>query len=138
MTQAICDALTRLAAGDAAPFRDLLAEDVTWTIRGTASWSGDYHGRTAVLRLLRGVGALIEGGWRARVEQLLALDGTVVALLRGDNQLRDGGRYDNQYCWIVRHGGGAIREIIEYGDTALLDRVLPHASSTILPVNPPA
>lgn len=127
MTDAICDAITRLAGGDAAAFRDLLAEDVVWTIPGTSRWSARHDGRAAVLRLLRGVGALIEGGWRARVEQLIVADRTVVALLRGDNLLRSGERYDNAYCWIVRTANGAIREVIEYGDTALMDRVLPRA-----------
>jgi ketosteroid isomerase-like protein len=121
----ILDAITRCAGGDSAAFVALLADDVTWTTRGTTTWSGSFHGRADVLAMLRTVNSFYDARWRATVGRVIAGGDTLAIELVGNNQLRDGRRYDNQYCWIVRHAGGMIRELIEYGDTALIERVLP-------------
>jgi ketosteroid isomerase-like protein len=122
----IIDAITRCAAGDSAAFVALLADDLIWTTRGTTSWSGSYRGRASALAMLRAVNSQYEGAWRATLGRVIAgADGVIAFELAGKNQLRDGRRYDNEYCWVVRHAGGMIREIIEYADTALIERVLP-------------
>jgi hypothetical protein len=48
----------------------------------------------------------------------------VVARCQGHVTLKAGGDYDNQYCFWFRLRDGLIEEIIEYGDTALVERVL--------------
>ena len=48
----------------------------------------------------------------------------VVVEARGDNVTRAGLRYDNQYCMVYRIENGRIREIKEYCDSALVERVL--------------
>ena len=48
----------------------------------------------------------------------------MVARCQGDVMLRTGERYGNQYCFWFRLRDGLIVEIIEYGDTALVERVL--------------
>jgi ketosteroid isomerase-like protein len=121
----IIDAVTRCAAGESAAFVALLADDLTWITRGTTSWSGTYRGRASVLAMLRAVNSQYERPWRAELRRVIASpDGLLAFELAGQNQLRDGRRYDNEYCWIVRHAGGLIREIVEYGDTSLIERVL--------------
>ena len=47
-----------------------------------------------------------------------------MARCQGDVTLRTGERYDTQYCFWFRLRDGLIAEIIEYGDTALVERVL--------------
>jgi ketosteroid isomerase-like protein len=126
MNEPIIDAITRCAAGDSAAFVALLADDLTWTTRGTTTWSGSFHGRANVLTMLRAVNSQYEGPWRATLRRVIAgADGVLAFELAGQNQLRDGRRYDNEYCWVVRHADGMIREIVEYGDTSLIERVLP-------------
>jgi len=48
----------------------------------------------------------------------------VVVEARGDNVTRSGLRYDNQYCMVWRIENGKIKEIKEYCDSALVERVL--------------
>jgi ketosteroid isomerase-like protein len=48
----------------------------------------------------------------------------VVVEARGDNVTRAGLRYDNQYCMVWRIENGKIRQIKEYCDSALVERVL--------------
>ena len=42
----------------------------------------------------------------------------------GDNVTKVGLRYDNQYCLVFRIEGGKIKEIREYCDSTLVERVL--------------
>jgi ketosteroid isomerase-like protein len=48
----------------------------------------------------------------------------VVVEARGDNVTKAGLRYDNQYCIVWRIEDGRIKEIKEYCDSALVERVL--------------
>jgi hypothetical protein len=48
----------------------------------------------------------------------------VVVEARGDNVTKTGVRYDNQYCIVWRIEDGRIKEIKEYCDSALVERVL--------------
>ncbi|HWZ39527.1 MAG TPA: hypothetical protein VNY08_14625 [Bradyrhizobium sp.] len=43
---------------------------------------------------------------------------------RGEMETRAGASYDNHYCLIYRIDGGKIREIREYQDSTLCERVL--------------
>jgi ketosteroid isomerase-like protein len=38
----------------------------------------------------------------------------------GRNELPDGRRYDNSYCWIFRFEGDLVHEVPEYTDTQLV------------------
>ena len=38
----------------------------------------------------------------------------------GRNELPDGRRYDNNYCWVFRFEEGSIQEVREYMDTQLV------------------
>jgi ketosteroid isomerase-like protein len=52
-------------------------------------------------------------------------DGDYVAVeARGDNVTKTGQRYDNQYCMIWRIENGKIKQIKEYCDSTLVERVL--------------
>jgi ketosteroid isomerase-like protein len=48
----------------------------------------------------------------------------VVAETKGDNVTKAGVRYDNDYCMVWRIENGRIKEIREYCDSALVERVL--------------
>ena len=44
----------------------------------------------------------------------------VVVEHSGRNELSDGRRYDNNYCWVFRFQDGLIQEVREYMDTQLV------------------
>ena len=48
----------------------------------------------------------------------------VVVEARGDNVTKAGVRYDNQYCMVWCIENGKIKQIKEYCDSALVERVL--------------
>src|SRR5688572_9465318 len=117
-------ALGQLSHGRFAPFSDLLADDVTWTITGTTPWSRTDTGKPAVLTMLAALAARIDGSYRMTPHRFIADGALVVVEGQGNNQLKTGQRYDNTYCWVCRFDHGRLRDLVEYMDTALALRVL--------------
>jgi uncharacterized protein len=106
-------------------FVDHLADDVRWVVTGQYSWSHTFEGRDAVLNGLQGYfRSLIEGRPRTVAFNFIAEGDTVVVETKGDNVTKTGARYDNEYCMVWRVENGRIKEIKEYCDSALVERVL--------------
>jgi ketosteroid isomerase-like protein len=68
--------------------------------------------------------SLLEEGSRTLPFRFIADDDWVVVEARGDLMTKAGERYDNHYCLIYRIEDGKIREIREYQDSTLCERVL--------------
>jgi len=116
--------LAGVAAGDRTLFVDAMADDVTMTVTGQYSWSQTFHGKESVLRDLYGYVASLVKQRRSVPFRLIADDEWVVVEARGDMETHAGERYDNHYCLIYRIENGKIREIREYQDSTLCERVL--------------
>lgn len=114
-----------MAAGDRAPFGEAVRDDYVWRLPGRSSWSRRFETREVVQRdLLKPLFALFAGAYRAECINLIAEGDWVVAEVRGEVVTRRGELYDNAYCFLFRFRDGKIAEIVEYGDTDLLERVL--------------
>ena len=107
-------------------FVDNLAEDVTWIVTGQYSWSHEFRGRDAIQNGLMGHlrSRLAAARPRTVAFNFIAEGDYVVVEARGDNVTKSGERYDNQYCMVWRIENGMIKEIREYCDSALVERVL--------------
>lgn len=119
------EAFAELAQGNRGPFRDLLADDVTWTLIGSTPWSGSYAGRRAVLEEL--FGPLFEqfaDRYTNSPVRILGDGDHVVVECRGRVTTRAGRRYDNTYCYVCRMRDGQVRELTEYCDTELIATAL--------------
>jgi ketosteroid isomerase-like protein len=106
-------------------FVDNLADDVCWTVTGQYSWSRTFKGRDAVLNGLMGhFRSLFTERPRTVAHNFIAEGDTVVVEAKGDNVTKTGVRYDNDYCMVWRIENGKVKEIREYCDSALVERVL--------------
>ncbi|RBP09887.1 hypothetical protein DFR50_12087 [Roseiarcus fermentans] len=103
---------------------DHLADDVSWVITGQWSWSRTFQGRDAVLGLGAHVRSLLADRMRTVAYNFIAEGDTVVVEARGDNVTKAGVRYDNDYCMVFRIENGRIKQIREYNDSALVEKVL--------------
>lgn len=122
LLQRIFDALSQ---GDSRPFADAMADGFTWTVTGTTAWSRRYEGKAAVQgELLAPLRARIEGRIRVAARRILACGDWVVVEARGDAVTREGRRYDNEYCFVIRVEAGELRELVEYLDTELVTAAL--------------
>jgi uncharacterized protein len=110
---------------DPAPFRAAMADDFVWRIIGSTAWSGEYVGKSEVCeRLLKPLYAQFTAPTRITATRILADGDHVVVECRGDATTVAGVPYRNVYCLVIRMTDGRMRELTEYMDTALVDRVL--------------
>jgi len=106
-------------------FIDNLADDASWIVTGQYSWSHEFRGREAILDGLMGHFRSFFAARPRTVAFNFIADGDFVAVeARGDNVTKAGLRYDNQYCMVWRIENGRIKQIKEYCDSALVERVL--------------
>ena len=106
-------------------FVDNLAEDASWVVTGQYSWSHEFRGREAIQNGLMGHFRSFFAERPRTVAFNFIADGDYVAVeARGDNVTKAGLRYDNQYCLLFRIENGKIKQIKEYCDSALVERVL--------------
>ena len=106
-------------------FVDNLADDASWIVTGQYSWSHEFRGREAILDGLMGHFRSFFAVRPRTVAFNFIADGDFVAVeARGDNVTKAGLRYDNQYCMVFRIESGKIKEIKEYCDSTLVERVL--------------
>jgi ketosteroid isomerase-like protein len=110
---------------DPGPFIAAMADDLVWHITGTTAWSGDYVGKADISeRLTKPLYAQLVAPTRLTPTRILADGDHVVVQCHGDATTLAGERYANSYCFVIRLEGGQLREITEYMDTALVERVL--------------
>ena len=122
LIQTIMEARSRR---DPAPFIAAMADDFVWRITGSTSWSGEYVGKTEVReRLLKPLHAQFVAPTRLTASRILADGDYVVAECKGDATTVSGERYVNTYCFVMRLADGKLKELTEYMDTALVERVL--------------
>ena len=122
LVQAIMDARSRR---DNAPFLAAMADDFVWRIIGSTAWSGEYVGKNEVMeRLLKPLLAQLTAPTHLTATNILADGDHVVVQCHGDATTISGQRYANTYCFVIRIAAGQLRELTEYMDTALVERVL--------------
>jgi ketosteroid isomerase-like protein len=113
------------ARRDPAPFVAAMADDFVWRIIGSTAWSGAYVGKAEVReRLLKPLYEQFTAPSAITTSRILADGDFVVAECRGDATTTSGEKYCNTYCFIIRLADGKLKELTEYADTALIDRVL--------------
>jgi ketosteroid isomerase-like protein len=106
-------------------FADNLAEDASWIVTGQYSWSHEFKGRDAIQNGLMGhFRSFFVERPRTVGFNFIADDDYVAVEARGDNVTKSGQRYDNQYCLVFRLENGKIKQIREYCDSTLVERVL--------------
>jgi ketosteroid isomerase-like protein len=119
--QRVREVMDAMSHGRVAPLLDAMAEDVTWRWMGVNQWSGTFEGKQLVVeKLFSGATETLGPSSSTEVHRLHADGDCVVVEHTGHNELPDGRRYDNNYCWIFRFQDGLIQEVSEYMDTQLV------------------
>jgi uncharacterized protein len=122
LVETIMEARSRL---DPAPFIAAMADDFIWRIIGTTAWSGEYAGKAVVReQLLKPLYEQFVAPTNITTSRILADGDYVVVECQGDATAISGERYANTYCLVMRVAEGQLRELTEYMDTALVERVL--------------
>jgi ketosteroid isomerase-like protein len=115
------DIMSSMSQGRVGPFFDAMAEDVTWRWMGAGQWSRTFSGKQEIVdTLFGGERETLSPTSSVEVHGIHGDGDVVVTEHSGRNELPDGRRYDNNYCWVFRFQDGLISEVREYMDTQLV------------------
>ena len=121
----IQDIMDARARRDPGPFIAAMADDFVWRITGSTAWSGAYVGKADVLeRLIKPLRGQFTAPNSLTLSRIIAEGDYVVAECQGNATTLAGELYANTYCFVIRVADGKLRELTEYMDTALVERVL--------------
>jgi ketosteroid isomerase-like protein len=114
-----------LADGDPRPFVDAMADDFRWRFAGQWSWALDW-GRSKEETRRRLLGPLMAqfAEYRVRAEEMIAEGDRVVVRAEADAKTVRGEDYPQAYCYVFTVRDGRLIDVLEYCDTALVERVL--------------
>jgi ketosteroid isomerase-like protein len=119
--QRVQEIMSAMSLGRVAPLFEAMAEDVTWRWMGVHQWSRTFDGKQMVVdNLFGGATETLGPSSSIEVSRIHADGDCVVVEHSGLNELPDGRRYDNNYCWVLRFHDGLIQEVREYMDTQLV------------------
>ena len=114
---------------EACQFRALsdkyFTDQFSWKIKGTSILSGtydniDYFFETVISRL----SALIKPGWSMDILDTHISDNAMVIEMKGQAELKSGGTYNNEYCWIFKFQDNKLKSITAYYDSLLVNQTL--------------
>jgi ketosteroid isomerase-like protein len=116
--------IDRMAALEAPGFGKLFTDDA---IIETTAANLAASGRKPVSTVLKEIvllRSIFPNGMNLNIESIIAEDETVHVEVRGANKTPQGVEYNNRYLFILEFVDGKIKEMREYQDWALVERVL--------------
>ena len=103
-----------LETGDGAAFYDHVVNDVDWTVEGTHPLAGHYRSESDFQNhTFKVLGKVLPGGVQPHVTHALVAGDWAVVGLESMATARNGLRFDNKYCWVMRFADGKIAEVRE-------------------------
>jgi uncharacterized protein len=119
--QAVVTAYVALAAGNPAPYLDLLSDDVSITMFGDHRFARTFKGRDDIYSNLFGpIREVLDGTIRTHIRNVAAENDLVIMEAQGEARTKNGRNYKNTYCFVFRFESGKIIESREYMDTQLV------------------
>lgn len=110
-------------AGD--DFFEHVAEDVDWTVMGTHPLAGRYRSKASFREAtFARLAKILPNGAQLHLEHLIVAGDQAVVELRSDATARNGLKFDNRYCWVMRFKDQVVVEVRAYLDSALVARAL--------------
>jgi ketosteroid isomerase-like protein len=110
-----------LEHGDGDAFFSHVADDVDWTVMGTHPLAGHYPSKAAFKAgTFSKLAKVLPGGAQLNVTNAFVSGDTAVVELLSAATAKNGMRFDNHYCWVVRFDQEMIVEVRAYLDSALV------------------
>jgi ketosteroid isomerase-like protein len=123
--EAVRRIFAHLESGAGEQFFQHVADDVDWTVEGTHPLAGRYRSKQDfVAHTFARLNRILPGGTQLHVQNILTEGDWAVVELRSHATARNGMRFDNRYCWVVRFDGETIVEVRAYLDSALVQKLI--------------
>ncbi|MEU2174276.1 nuclear transport factor 2 family protein [Nocardia sp. NPDC019219] len=120
----LTDIFEQMSLGNTRALSDAMADDFRWVFPGDWSWSGTWEPKDVVLEQLLQPLMQQFTEYRSAADTIVAADDRVIVQARAEAVTTRGETYDQTYCFVFRVADGKLREVVEYCDTALVERVL--------------
>src|SRR5438876_11611825 len=105
--QVVVAAYASMAAGNPAPYLDLLSDDVSITMFGSHRFAKTFRGKAEIYQHLFGpIRATLDGSIRISVTHAVADDDWVVVEAQGQARTKNGRDYNNAYCFVFKMKDG--------------------------------
>ena len=104
-------------------FLDYASDDVTWTFYGKHVFAGTMRGKQEITDKLLTPMAEKSDNFKFHINNLWGEGDTVIVEGKGESTTFDGRSYNNDYCIVVKVGGGKVVAIREYLDTELVTEI---------------
>lgn len=115
----------KLESGDGKAFFAHVSDHVDWTVMGTHPLAGHYRSKEDFFtHTFARLNKILPGGTRLHVEAVHISDDWAIVELRSEATAKNGMRFDNRYCWVVRFEKGIIVEVRAYLDSALVAKLI--------------
>jgi ketosteroid isomerase-like protein len=119
--QGIAALFAHLEHGDGAKFFEHVADDVDWTVEGTHPLAGRYYSKKAFLAgTFEKLARVLPDGAQLSVETVLIDGDWAVVELHSNATAKNGMRFANRYCWLLRFADRRIVEVRAYLDSGLV------------------
>ena len=113
-----------LENGDGAAFFAHVADDVDWIVEGTHPLAGHYHSKAEFQEhTFAKLAKVLPDGAELHLTSVITSGDWAVVELQSMATAKNGLRFDNRYCWVIRFAGGKIVEVRAYLDSALVQRL---------------
>ena len=123
--QTVSEAFDRWAAGGNTFFKEMVAPDVVWTIKGSGPSAGVYRGSEQfIAQAVRPFVSRLSSPIRPVSKQVWADGDHVIIQWEGTGMARDGKTYANSYAWIFHMRDGKAFEVTAFLDLVPYDDVL--------------
>jgi uncharacterized protein len=110
-----------LETGDGSAFFEYVVDGVDWTVMGTHPLAGHYRSKRAFQRATFGkLSKVLPKGAQLRVTNAITAANMAVVELVSDATARNGMRFDNRCCWIVRFDADCIIDVRAYLDSTMV------------------
>ncbi len=113
----------KLCSGDFTGGFESMSDDATWSIIGTTAMSKTFN-KTSMLSELVPMLATFKEPVRMGVDEIIAQGDRAVVLAHVDGVGPYGPYKQATYCFVLRTGGGKVREIVEYLDTVAVEEAI--------------
>ena len=102
-----------------------VAEDVKWKVMGTHPLAGVYTSKSEFLAAtFEKLAKVLEEGVVLKVDNILISGPFAIVEMHALAHIKDGGDFNNTYCWITKFEKGVIIEVRAYVDSALVAKAM--------------
>lgn len=113
-----------LEQGAGAAFFAHVADDVDWIVQGTHPLAGHYRSKSDFLaHTFEKLGKVLPQGTQLHVTNILVSGDWAIVELASLATAKNGLRFDNKYCWVIRFASSKIVEVRAYLDSAIVQRL---------------